>query len=92
MYRLDKSTTIFAPKYNLDSQVLLHYHSPPHVATVIDIPSYNAPNRYTVAFKDGAISKCDVDILSAMDDTLIQPTIALLPSWIKQGANATFIF
>ncbi len=82
----------FTPKFILDSQVLVHTHSPPHVATIIGFPSYHAPNRYTVAFKDGAISEYDADILSAMDDSLPQPSIPSLPSWIRQAANTTLFF
>ena len=37
IYRLDKSTTIFAPKFLLDSSVYVHTHSPPSVAKVIGI-------------------------------------------------------
>jgi hypothetical protein len=40
IYRLDESTTIYSPKFSLDTQVLVHTHSPPHVATVIALPTY----------------------------------------------------
>jgi hypothetical protein len=39
IYRLDETKTIFSSKFKLDSSVLVHTHSPPHVATVIGIPS-----------------------------------------------------
>ena len=35
IYRLDESTTIHQPKFPLDSTVLIHTHSPPHMAKVI---------------------------------------------------------
>ncbi len=65
-YRLDESTTVFAPTFALESKVLVHTHSPPHVATVIGIPTYDSPNRYTVAFKDGSISEYDANVLSTL--------------------------
>jgi hypothetical protein len=43
IYRLDESTTIDQPKFALDSEVLIHTHSPPHVAKIIGIPSYDRP-------------------------------------------------
>jgi hypothetical protein len=56
IYRLDESTSVFAPKFALDSSVLVHTHSPPHVAKIIGIPSYDRPDIYTVAFNDGSIA------------------------------------
>jgi len=41
IYRLDESTTIFTPKFLLDSKVLVHTHSPPHTATIVGLPSYD---------------------------------------------------
>jgi hypothetical protein len=41
IYRLDESTSIFAPKFALESTVLVHTHSPPSRATVIGIPTYD---------------------------------------------------
>jgi len=41
IYRLDESNHIFTPRFNLDSNVLVHTHSPPHVAKIIGIPSYD---------------------------------------------------
>ncbi len=55
IYRLDESTSVFAPTFNIDSSVYVHTHSPPLLATVIGIPTYSAPDIYTVAFKDGSI-------------------------------------
>jgi hypothetical protein len=46
VYCLDESTSIFAPKFLLDSQVLVHTRSPPHVAKV---------HIYAVLFKDGSL-------------------------------------
>jgi hypothetical protein len=85
-YRLDESTSVFAPVFNIDSSVYVHTHSPPSVPTVIGIPTYSAPNIYTVAFKDGSISEYTTDLLSAVD---VSSSPSLLPPWIKDGANAT---
>ncbi len=57
IYRLDESTTMYAPKFHLDSTVLVHIHTPPHKATVIGIPTYSHPNIYTVKFQDGTIAE-----------------------------------
>jgi len=48
IYRLDETTTIHQPKFALDSTVLIHTHSPPRVAKIIGLPSYDRPDVYTV--------------------------------------------
>jgi hypothetical protein len=53
IYRLDETNSIFAPKFPLESQVLVHTHSPPHIAKVIGLPTYDRPDVYTVVFNDG---------------------------------------
>jgi hypothetical protein len=88
IYRLDESTSIFAPKFLLDSSVYVHTHSPPSLAKVIGIPTYNTPNVYTVTFKDGTLADYTDDLLSAAT-TSLSPRKSLLPSWIKGGSNAT---
>lgn len=91
IYRLDESTTIFTPKFPLDSQVLIHTHSPPHIAKVIGIPSYDRPEVYTVQFLDGSIAEYtdNENILEAAPllSSITRPS--LLPNWIQGGANAT---
>jgi hypothetical protein len=91
IYCLDESTSVFAPKFALESTVLVHTHSPPSRATIIGIPTYDAPSIYTVSFKDGSISEYTEDLLSldpsAPPSKLSNPT--LLPTWVKGGANAT---
>ncbi len=57
IYRLDETTTIYTPQFALDSEVLVHTHSPPHVAKIVGIPSYDRPNVYTVLFPDGSITE-----------------------------------
>ncbi len=57
MYHLDESTTVFAPKFPLESKVFVHTHCPPHIAKVIGIPTYDHPNIYTISFSDGPISE-----------------------------------
>jgi hypothetical protein len=68
IYRIDESSSVFSPTYALDSSVYVHTHSPPSVAKVVGIPTYNTPNIYTVAFKDGSISEYTDDLLSATPD------------------------
>jgi hypothetical protein len=91
IYRLDETTTVYQPKFPLDSTVLVHTHSPPHVAKVVGLPSYDRPDIYTVLFADGSISEYSdqSNILKAtsVPDT-IKPT-SLLPSWVTHGTNAT---
>lgn len=53
IHRLDESNALFTPKFSLNSNVLVHTHSPPHLAKVVGIPSYNRPDVYTVLFPDG---------------------------------------
>jgi hypothetical protein len=75
----------------LDSEVLVHTHSPPHQAKVIGLPSYDRPDIYTVLFKDGSIAKYSdsnnileaTSIISTTEDT------PLLPNWVQDGTNAT---
>lgn len=50
IYHLDESTSVFAPKFVLDTQVYVHTYSPPLTATVIGIPTYRSPDIYTVLF------------------------------------------
>jgi hypothetical protein len=72
----------------LDSQVYVHTHSPPIVAKVIGIPTYDTPNIYTVCYRDGSIAEYLDEQLSAVNSTVsTKPT--LIPSWIKEGCNAT---
>jgi hypothetical protein len=89
IYRLDESTTIFAPKFLLDSSVNVHTHSPPSVTKVIRIPTYNSPNVYTVSFKDGSIAEYTDDLLSTASSPLTTPK-SLLPTWIRGGVNTTY--
>jgi hypothetical protein len=89
IYCLNESTSIFAPKYNIDSSVYVNTHPPPSIATVIGIPSYSAPDVYTVAFKDGSISEYTEDMLSAVNNISSTLSLSLLPYWVVEGANAT---
>jgi hypothetical protein len=82
---------MYAPKFHLDSTVLVHIHTPPHKATVIGIPTYSHPNIYTVKFQDGTIAEysSNSNILESVPETshIDQPSI--LPEWIKGGCTAT---
>ncbi len=89
IYPLNESTSVFSPKFTLNSSVYVHTHSPPSVATIIGLPTYDHPNLYTVSFKDGSISEYVDDIVSAVPETNASPVKTLLPSWIKGGAKAT---
>jgi len=88
IYRLDESTSIYAPQFTLESQVYVHTHSPPSIATVIGISTCTSPNIYTVVFKDGSISEYTTDLLSAASTSVASVSSSLLPSWIKGGAPA----
>jgi hypothetical protein len=88
LYRLDESTTVFAPKFLLDSSVYVHTHSPSSVAKVIGIPTYNTPNVYKVSFKDGSIAEYTDDLLSTVSSPM-SLSKSLLPNWVKGGTNAT---
>jgi hypothetical protein len=91
IYRLDDTNLIFTPKYNLDSSVLIHTHSPPHKAKVIGIPSYDKPNVYTVVFADGSIEEySDSDnIIEMLPEPKSVDSSTLLPSWVQNSANTT---
>jgi len=91
IYRLDETNSIFTPKFPLDSEVLVHTHSPPHVAKVIGIPSYDRPDIYTVLFSDGSITEYSdtENILTLAPSTKQNIQSALLPSWIQDNTNAT---
>ncbi len=90
-YRLDETNAIFSPKFQLESNVLVHMHSPPHHAKVIGIPSYDHPDIYTVAFADGSIAEYSdtSGILEAILDISIITPPSILPDWIQGGATAT---
>jgi len=71
IYRLDETTSVFAPKFAIDSQVYVHTHSPPHRASIIGIPTYSRPDIYTVSFADGSIAEYSdqSDLLEAIPPT-----------------------
>jgi hypothetical protein len=80
---LDESTTIFQPQFPLDSQVLVHTHSPPHQATIVGIPTYDRPNIYTVSFQDRSLAEYSVDgnLLELIPSSSASPDlVALLPT------------
>jgi hypothetical protein len=91
IYRLDESTSIFTPKFPLDTQVLIHTHSPPHTATVVGIPSYERPDVYTVKFSDGSLAEYadSNNLLEAAPVLSPTPRPSLLPHWIQGGVNCT---
>jgi hypothetical protein len=83
---------VFAPTFALDSQVLVHTHSPPHLATVIGTPSYIRPDIliYTVKFQDNSIAEYSIsDGLLEAVTTPSPTTTTLLPDWVNGGAPST---
>ena len=88
---MDETNHLLTPKFPLESEVLIHTHSPPHTAKVIGLPSYDRPSVYTVAFSDGSIAEyCDEnDILELAPISQPCTSSTLLPSWVQDGANAT---
>jgi hypothetical protein len=91
IYHLDESITIFSPKLPLDSTVLVHTHSPPHAATIIETPSYSQPDIYTVQFQDQSIAEYSLseNLLEAVSSPRPQQAPSLLPDWIQGGSTAT---
>jgi hypothetical protein len=93
IYRLDESTTVFAPKFLLELKVLVHTHSPPHVATIVGLPSYHPPDIYTVSFADGSLAEYSGadNLLEELPKTFVDNSTSstLLPFWIQGGANVT---
>ena len=88
-YRLDETNSIFSPKFTLDSKVYIHTHSPPPIAQIVGLPTYDSPHVYTVAFQDGSLSEYTDDMMSAAPVLNHWTVPSLLPRWIKEGANAT---
>jgi hypothetical protein len=82
LYHLDKTTSIVAPKFKLESRVLVHVYSPPHVATVIGIP---------IKFQDVTIAECSAnsELLESVPDLGPCQITSLLLDWIKGGCTAT---
>jgi hypothetical protein len=91
IYRLDETNHILTPKFSIDSEVLVHTHSPPHRAKIIGIPSYERPDIYTVLFSDGSISEYsdENNILTLAPVQQSNGKSVLLPTWIEDGTNAT---
>jgi hypothetical protein len=87
IYRLDESTTVFTPKFPIDSTVHVHTHSPPSTATIIGLPSYDAPSVYTVSFRDGSVLEYTDNLLSLVPDDNLPTQPSLLPSWIQGGCQ-----
>jgi len=71
--------------------VYINTHSPPSLATVIGLPTYNNPDTYTVKFSDGTIAEYlgSSHDMSLAPDLSSQHTTSILPHWIKGGCTAT---
>jgi len=92
IYHLDESNTIFLPKFPLESTVLVHAHSPPHMATVVGLPTYDHLDVYTVKFKDDSLAEYSLseNILEATNVLHPIPDTNILPDWIKGVAMLHF--
>jgi hypothetical protein len=91
LYQLDESNHVFAPTYNLDTNVYVHTHSPPSLAKVIGIPTYTSPNIYKVVYPDGSILEYTADLLSAVPSSSPVST-SPFPKWIKGGVPMRHYF
>jgi hypothetical protein len=91
IHRLDESTTVYAPRFPLDSKVLVHTHSPPHSATIVGTPTYARPGLYTVTFPDGSLAEYldDGNILELVTDPCCLPAVRLLLDWLQGDVKAT---
>lgn len=91
IYRLDETNALFTPKFPLDTQVLIHTHSPPHLAKIVGIPSYDHPDVYTVFYPDGSLSEySDQDgIIELAPVSQVSTMSSLLPPWVFDNTNAT---
>jgi len=89
LYRLDDSNSIFAPKFALETQVYVHTHSPPSLATIIGILTNQSLDVCTVVLKDSLLSEYTEDLLSLAPEPVPSVASSLLPAWIKRGAKAT---
>jgi hypothetical protein len=91
IFQLDETTTAYEPTFPIDSKVLVHTHSPPHLATIIGTPSYIKPNVYTVKFHDNSISEYSIldDLLEAAPTSSQKPNTPLLPERVKGGSTTT---
>ncbi len=91
IYCLNETNHTLTPKFPLDSEVLVHTHSPPHTAKIIGIPLHDRTDVYTVVFPDGSIAEYsdENNILELAPVKRLGSTPVLLPHWIQDGANAT---
>jgi hypothetical protein len=90
-YRLDETTTVYSPQFLLDTDVLVHTHSPPHRAKIVSIPTFSNPDVYTVHFQNGTLAEYSYSsgILEAAPTLGPTNVTTALPDWIKGGVTAT---
>ncbi len=74
------------PKFSIDSEVLVHTHSPPHRAKIFGIPSYNHPDNNTVLFQDGSIAEySDTTIIfEVIPVTLTKSLVTYFPAGFRR--------
>jgi hypothetical protein len=80
LYRLDESTSTFAPKFSMDTNVFIHTHSPSSTTKVSGIPTYHSPNVYTVVFIEGSILEYTEDLLRENPTSTYNNIASLLPT------------
>jgi len=91
IYRLDETNTIYSPKFPLDSEVLVHTHSPPHRGVITSVPTYTQPDMYVVRFKDGTLAEYSASsgLLESVDKPCSASSPKILPDWIYEKSPAT---
>jgi hypothetical protein len=91
IYRLDETNVIYSPKFPLDSEVLIHTHSPPHHGMIIGVPTYTNPDVYTVKYQDGTIAEysSSPEMSEAISSSSPIQVSNILPDWVKGGATTT---
>jgi len=91
VYRLDETNVIHCPTFPLDSDVLVHTHSPPHRGTIVGVPTYQKPDIYVVRFPDGTLAEYSLasEVLEATTKASPITNSINLPSWIQENAPAT---
>jgi hypothetical protein len=91
IYCLDETNTIYSPKFPLESDVLVHTHSPPHRGTIIGVPTYTQPDIYVMKFPDGTVVEYSAssEVLRATTKPTSVEVSNILPDWVQGGAPAT---
>jgi hypothetical protein len=91
IYRLDETNTIYSPTFPLDSEVLVHTHSPPHRGVIVSVPTYTRPDMYVVRFKDGTLAEYSASsgLLESVDQPCSISSLQILPDWVTERSPVT---